>query len=63
MQQEIGLGLCLEPIFPGGIRLSPRAGIGAPAERAEAAIAADIEEGLVSRDIAATVYGTDNAVK
>ena len=55
--QTIPPGDRLVVMTPGG------AGIGAPAERAEAAIAADIEEGLVSRDIAATVYGTDNAVK
>jgi len=55
--QTIPPGDRLVVMTPGG------AGIGAPAERAEAAIAADIEEGLVSRDIAATVYGTDNAAK
>ena len=55
--QTIPPGDRLVVMTPGG------AGIGAPAERAEAAVAADIEEGLVSRDIAATVYGTDNAAK
>jgi N-methylhydantoinase B len=55
--QTVPAGDRLVIMTPGG------AGIGDPAERGEAAMQRDIEDGLVSNESAAAIYGTGNAVK
>jgi N-methylhydantoinase B len=55
--QTVPSGDRLVIMTPGG------AGIGDPAERSETAMQRDIEDGLVSNESAAAIYGTDNAVK